>query len=144
MESKDRSRLVNMGKHPFKVIVTPSANTTHYYKPSFPCQLIGAKLLLTTAPTAGTVTITKAYVPDLLFAKDKLGISPASSGDYSNNAIMALAATGTTANTQLELNPSANYVTAKELNPETNDALKIVTTSTTLTGATLILEFMPL
>lgn len=147
MQSKDRSRLMNMAKVPFKVVlkvpVLGSGATNYHYMPSFPCQLIDAKAMIKAAPgTTKTVTISKETIAALDTPTDKL-VSGATGVAVSDSALASIA-TGTVANVSVNAAPGTNYQTARQINGATREALKIaIPSASTNLDMELILEFMP-
>lgn len=147
MQSKDRSRLMNMAKVPFKVVlrvpVLTSSKADYHYMPSIPCQLIDAKAMIKVAPSASkTVTISKETIAALDTPTDKL-VSGAT-GVAVSDSELAKIVTGTTNNVSVNAVPGANYQTARQINGANREALKIaIPASSTNLDMELILEFMP-
>lgn len=147
MQSKDRSRLMNMAKVPFKVVlrvpVLGAAAANYHYMPSIPCQLIDAKAMIKVAPGATkTVAISKETIAALDTPTDKL-VSGAT-GEAVSNSTLASIVTGTTNNVSVNAVPGANYQTARQIDRATREALKIaIPASSTNLDTELILEFMP-
>lgn len=127
-----------------------SAATTYYFKPSFPCQLIGAVLrTVTNSGAAEGIAVTKMTCTDPDLQRDVIQISTnVTVTDVDSSAIMAATtiASGTSNTTTVHFVPGANNVAERDLDPSNNEGLKIVidqASSTAITGY-LELEFLPL
>lgn len=149
MQTKDRSRLMNMGRVPFKVAVPITGDTkaakVYYYKPSFPCRLLDITVKVRgNAPggSSGAITITKSIVGDLSAIMDKVITGVTETSAVSSSALMSAApnSAGSVAGVV-----GANYDTANAVDPSAAEALKIniAQCTTNALNAVLILEFLP-
>ena len=147
MQSKDRSRLMNMGLVPFKVsipLAVPGVSAVAYhYKPAFPCRLIDAKLMVITAPDdTADITITKDTIAALDTPVNKL-IAGATAAAVADSDLFTIT-TGVAGNKAVLGVPGDNYKTAQLVDVGNREALKIgVPVNTDSLDSTLILEFMP-
>ena len=147
MQSKDRSRLMNMGLVPFKVsipLAVPAASAVAYhYKPAFPCRLIDAKLMVITAPDdTADITITKDTIAALDTPVNKL-IAGATAVAVADSDLFTIT-TGEVDNKAVLGLPGDDYKTAQLVDVGNREALKIsVPVNTDSLDSTLILEFMP-
>lgn len=147
MQSKDRSRLMNMGLVPFKVsipLAVPAASAVAYhYKPAFPCRLIDAKLMILKAPDdSAQISITKDTIAALDTPVNKL-IAGATAVAVANSDLFTIT-TGADATKAVLGDPGDDYKTAQLVDVGNREALKIgVPVNTDPLDSTLILEFMP-
>ena len=147
METRDRSRLLNMGMVPFKVALPLTAATaaavSYHYKPSIPCKLIDAKLMIVAAPDdTATILITKDTIAALDTPTDKL-ITGATGVDVATSALFSIV-TGEVASVAVNGSPGANYKTAQVIDVGSREAVQIaLPVNSDPLEATLILEFLP-
>lgn len=150
MQTKDRNRLMNMGRVPFKVATHIGGATAgaivYYYKPSFPCRLIDITVkVIGTAPasSSGGITITKSIVDDFSAQMDKVITGVTEKSAVTNSTLMT--AVTNSANSSVGGIVGANYHTANAVDSATMEALKIsiAKCTTTALDAVLILEFLP-
>lgn len=151
MESKVLSKIANSPLLTIKVLKVIAGSTSaakpFYFKPSFPCRLVNATLMVKTASaaTAPTLAITKSIVTQLDCPKDVIVEGITEDSAVSNSAVMNIA-TGTTNNAVVGATPGANYQTAASIDITADEALKLNVgqCTTNALDATLILEIQPL
>lgn len=154
MDSNNMAKGINNERQPRKFIANISAGasaaTTYYFKPSFPCQLIGAVLrTVTNSAAAENIAVTKMTCVDPDLLPDNIQISTGVTvTDVASSAIMkaTTTASGTSNTTTVHFVPDANNLAERDLDPSSNEGLKIAidqASSTAITGY-LELEFLPL
>jgi hypothetical protein len=150
MDSNTLTKIQNSNQLTMKVIGditgTVGSAKAYYYKPSYPCRIIGAKLYVNTAPGAGvSVALTKSVMSDITCPKDVVVTGNTEASAVSSSALFAMAS-GTTNDTAVVATLGANWKEQRDVDVSADEAIKIAIPSNTTTamGATIILEIQPL
>ena len=156
MDSNTLTKIQNSNNLTHKVVSdiwgSTDGEAIYHYKPSYPCRIISAGLNLIAA-SAGSgdpevfpvIAIGKAIVTEPECSRDVVLSGITEDSAVSDSEILTIA-TGGSDLAYIQAAPGADYQTAKDIDPDANEALKIAIEQCTTTAlqATLILEIQPL